>query len=711
MDAKANPLVNTGDAGGDGKLKPGSLDAIKAELRHVVTRAGVDVAHRRRLSERVLYNRRPGKSDDGRKHAEKLGQEAFPFEGASDCDVKLADLLVKEQIRLRMTALKNMTLRGVDARGDGLAGMLAKLGVWMVKNKLNTTWYEEWRRLLRYGLGDSPAVAAMGVFWNESMSITPKTVSIDSLAAEAGQPPEVIESLIFGGDPDSAGNLAALLTVVFPGASPKDLKRAARELATVGETTVNLSEIVESGPRVMADRFMQGIFLPENTARYTNPRYTFSVEWLSEVELRERIHTEDYDEDAVEETLKYEGINFLPLLLNQSVLRGVNATWQGVTDLNAYRGLYQVITCWYRASNDAGVPAMYRVVLNGSASLPLKDRTLSPYDHGCTPFVFFAHEALSNRAWDSRSIPELVMTEQYTLKLHTDAINDNAQLASLPPIKRPAKSADVRMTLQPLGEILEMRPGEISWMTPPEFPSAAKQVVKDTMDRVNEYFARPVEGVSARMMNDYAQEAVDGFMPCVAEVMHLLVANGIQFMSADELERIVPGLGAYAGMDARELRGRYDFVVSFDARTLDIDWLKTMGDLIGNYVLSWDTLNVVDRGELVRWFVGKIDTDALPFISTNEAAAAHELKDEDANFAFISAGGEPPMMASGQNFAARYQRLLQDVQKNPESVAAWPEKNREVLAARLEHLKFQSEQAQNAQIGRVGAEPVLQAGR
>lgn len=701
----ASPLVRTGDKGGDGKLKDGQLDKFKAELRHIVTRAGSSVVSRRRAAEAVRFCRWEGQSADGRKHKDNLKEEAFPWEGASDAVIRLADMVVNENKRIGLTAIRNFGLRGVDAASDGTAGRMTRLANWLIKNRLTQTWHDEWERVLEHGIADSPAVAAMGVFWEQRTMLVDRTITIEDVVGVVQGDVARAQALIY--DPTAEADALALLAVLLPGADAGALKKALAALATEGSASVTVPELVASVPCIQAMRYMDDVFNPENTTRFDAARMNFHREWLSEVQLEERVLNQGYDAKAVKQVLEHEGRTFLPLIADRTRLASVNATWRGVVDAEAYRGLYEIITAYYYAVNNEGIPALYTVVFHGSVDTPVRERELCPYAHGKYPFAFYTYERISARAWESRGIPELVSTDQFTIKLHTDAINDNATIASNPPVKRPENREDFRLIIQPFGEVFENRPGEISYMTGPAYPATAQNAAKDALARVSSYFGRPVEGVTPQQVVGYAQGFVDRFLPTVAEVIHQLVANACQFMSAEELERIVPGLGAYAGMDPRELRGRYDFIVSFDARTLDIEWLKTLGELFGKYVLAWDTLSTVDRGKAVSWFAAKLDSDTLDFIRPSETAAIDELKDEDANFAFIAAGGEPPMVDSGQNFAARAQRLEMNVMKNPESVASWPPKNREVLQARLEHLHFMAEQQENADIGRKGAEPVL----
>lgn len=703
-----SPLARTGDAGGRAELAAGQLDAIKAELRHQVSRFGSGVALRRAASENILYCRWDGDSPDGRKYSENLGEQAMPFDGASDAKVRMADLILREHKRMALAAIKNPSVRGISAAGDEEAGLLAKLAEWLVRNKLTRRWSQEWEKVVHYALADSPAVAAMGVFWENEISLVERPVSLESIAeaaAQAGDPdPMLFAQRLVLVEEDK--NARAYLAALFPGADSAALKKALNDLRSGGSATLLVPEVADNRPCPLALRFGDDVVVPENTADFERPRYLYHFEWLSQVDLEERVLTQGYSRAAVDLVLEHEGVTFRPGMAINRVSR-LGPEWAGFTDTDQFRGLYEVITVWYRAVNEAGVPCLYSVVMHGSVPDPVRDREPSPYAHGRMPFAFYAHEHLSRRAWESRGIPELVVTDQYTVKLHADLVNDSAQLTTIPPIMKPANRPDLSVNLSPLGENTYMRGDEIKPLTLAGYPSTALTAGKETWKRVNEYFGRPVEGVAPQIVTGYAQGFIDNFLPTVEEALHQMVALALQYMGADELERIAIGLGRFAGMDPRELRGRYNFVVTFDARTLDANWLATLGELFGKYVLSWDTLSSVERDKAVRWFSAKLDPDTLQFIRPVESATRDELKDEDNNFAFIAAGGEPEMVGAGQNYAARFQRLLANATRNPEAVASWPETNRAVLNARLEHLRFMQQQGQNADIGRVGAKPAL----
>ena len=77
------------------------------------------------------------------------------------------------------------------------------------------------------------------------------------------------------------------------------------------------------------------------------------------------------------------------------------------------------------------------------------------------------------------------------------------------------------------------------------------------------------------------------------------------------------------------------------------------------------------------------------------------------NFAKIAAGVEPPMLEEGQNHQLRLQTLQQIGEKNPAAMERMEQDSQAILEARMKHLGFMVQQGQNAETGRVGAQPAL----
>ena len=59
-----------------------------------------------------------GQSEDGRKHREALGREAFPWEGAADTRVRTVDEICNEQAMLMFQAFSRSRIQATGINSD-----------------------------------------------------------------------------------------------------------------------------------------------------------------------------------------------------------------------------------------------------------------------------------------------------------------------------------------------------------------------------------------------------------------------------------------------------------------------------------------------------------------------------------------------------------------------------------------------------------------
>lgn len=703
-------IHETGDAGGGASVSEEDLKLLKSEMQEVVGSEAFDVLRRRRMAEDTLLCRWAGQSDDGRKWAELLGSEALPFEGASDARIRMADRVARAHRRLLLTALARMS---VAATGDDAsqAARMESLLRWLVKNRMSGVWRREWSRMIQWMLTDSPAVGVMGVYWERKRALVEKVLDLRALTereaelsgAVAEQVVGPVTELIFRGAEAEAVDWVMSLYVGVRKESARKFLRAIRLNPDVGASLV-VTEVTENRPIVCAHRLFEDVFFPLNTQDLQRARAIFRREWLSETELIEREGTMGYDPEWIAEVRKHEGASTLTLTDRSTM--GSEALAAGRT-VNLRRGLYEVITAYYRAVNDDGVPAIYMVTLHGSVDFAAKDREILSYAHGKYPFVAFPRETLGDLLVDARGIPELAMTDQRALKQLHDMVNDHAQLTTVPPMTVSANRPDFKLAIAPLGKLREYRQGELKYLPPPAYPATNDSQRRDIEKRTNEYFGIPAEGVSQEDVSEERQVIVDDFLDGAAEVVMQMLQLAQQYLSDEEVARVSGEDGTPIAQTTEAIRGRFDMEVSFDARTLNLEWLQATGDMWLKFIVNIDKEGVVDTSGWARAFAGQINPWFAKYVRPAESAARSESDDEDANFAKISAGVEPPMLTKGQNFRLRLNRLTQIVERNPGSMNQMGPVERQILDARFKHLEGQVQQEKNAQTGRLMAEPVL----
>ncbi len=707
-----NLLHGTGDAGGTAPVRDEQLENLKAEMLSIVSLGSGLLWDRRRFADNTLACHWEGQSPDGRKRRGALGAEPFPFDGASDMRIRMADMLVNEAVDLGMEAVSGMSIRGVEGSDDGLAARMERLAAWVVENKLGDTWSDEWRLFLRWLYADAPGRAVFGVYWERRTALVPRVITSEHLLAaeyeanggHADAAAQTVRAMLF----DEAAESAAVewLSGHLEGVRPKALRRALRALRLGESPEVAVPEVVENRPVVRAHRLYEEIFLPLNTTHLQDARVIFLREWLTRVQLEEREHTMGYRRSFIDKALEHEGVSHLGILAPGVAPASDSTGWAGTADPLARKGLFEVVTAYFRTANDDGYPAVYHVAFHGSVDEAAHDREILPFDHGKYPFAWAACEQTSRGLLAPRGIPELVITDQYALKLLNDSFNDHTSIATAPPVKVPAGRPDVRLSWGPYSKIREWRAGEISFMSPGAYPVGNDKHRDDIHRRVGEYFGRP--GSADPFIVQSRSRARAAVVTTVArEVLLQMLALCQQYFTDEDLARVTGRGRTPVTFSRADIRGRYDLRVSFDSRTSNLEWVRTVGELVGKYLLPLDTVGVFDRPWLIEYLSGMIDPALLGGVRSVQDALRSELADEDSNLTKISNGIEPEMLLDGQNFAARLERLMDNLRKNPAIAAKMDDTSRAILEERIKHLSGQVKQRENALTGKRMAEPVL----
>lgn len=711
---------------GDGEdVSAEELQAVIDEARETAKSASMTIRERRERSEATRFNVWEGQSPDGRKHSEAQDDKpAFPFEGASDARVRLADQVVNERVLILVAAaLRNLPrVRGLDLEGEALGHKLTTLLRWVIRNQLGAEYLREVTKVAQYQEGDSPGAAMMGVWWEREEALEKRTVSLEDLRQlllqEMGMDPATfaqLEAQLM--NPDQDAETAQALQQLASHLSTKTAKRIVKDLREKGQSSFPYLYVKKDGPAVCGYRLFQDAWLPANTLRdLQRARCLFLVEWVDEVELWSRTATGEgngYTESFVEEVLKHEGQSGFRWDQTAYSMAAVDtAAPQGRQFPEERRGLFEIVTVLYRAVDEDRVPGTYYFPFHFNVPEEAgHEKRLIDYAHGKYPGVMFTREILTDRLVDSRGVPELVATEQFSLKLLTDSYNDYVSLATVPPVRVPRRRAKLALVLGPLKLIKEDRPGEISYMPPPAEVQGNEKEREEVRRRVDEYFGRMSDKILPTLMQLHQTGMVQQFLGSMTEVVTQILQLCQQYLPDELVTKITGDDGIPIAHTREEIQGKFSVELSFDPRDLDMSYLKELMGLMVE-VLQMDTLSTIQRDQLVqRLFMAINPTLASGTLRPVQAAQEDEVKDESVNFARIAAGDEPEMVAGGLNFGLRLQTLQQIMQKNPEAYSKLNDMSKQILEARMKYLANQVQQQKNAQIGRQVGQPVLgQAG-
>jgi hypothetical protein len=216
--------------------------------------------------------------------------------------------------------------------------------------------------------------------------------------------------------------------------------------------------------------------------------------------------------------------------------------------------------------------------------------------------------------------------------------------------------------------------------------------------------------VEPQLTQLHQQDLTDGWLLECQQVVSMVVQLCRQYMTDEQVTRIVGDLPSPWQTSRSEIEGAYDFSIEFDARDLNPDLLKAKMAMVQE-VIQLDRFGQIDFSKLVPYLFRAVDPNmAKAVLQPMSQATQSQISDEQTALTQMVTGIEPPLTPSpGMNYQLRLQTLQQAIQANPElqqMIAARP-----ILAKmvenRIKFLQFQQQQIGNAQIGRVGTAPVL----
>jgi hypothetical protein len=639
----------------------------------------------------------PGQSEDGRKHAGAMGRQPWPWDGAADTRVRLADNIIRDHCAILTNAFfkSRVQIQPVESMDIDKRTAAEAVLKWLLFQHC----LDDLRREVRLAaeFRETYGLAIMAVDWQQTTRTEIKRFTIEEaqMMVQESQDPNLAALLEIVMDPLQEETAAELLGQVVPELGKVSKVRALRDK---GEVEWESPYIFESKPVWTALEAWEDVIFPIQTFSLQRAAFVARRELLNEVELRERAAVEGWDEDWVEEAVKHKGqLKRIHLNLHR-------------TDQFLFEQLRDLIEIWhvFRKENDPKTDAIR--VTRSVISYHIPDKAavheLLPYAHGMYPFVEMPRERSTRPLLESRGIPELVQTAQEEIKIQRDYRADRASISILPPVRVPANRGKFDLVLGPGVQVPERRPGEIGWMDPPRPDAGSIEVENATRFDVNNYFGRMADGVPPQMSMIHTQEMIDSYLLdmklCVIQTMALAQ----QYMTPEEVSRVTGNASLAFSASPQDIRGRFDITAEFDARLLDSEALGAKLDYLAKVLVPLDSFGVIDRAGLVKYMFQAVDPNmASMLVQDIGAATQQEIEDEQGAFAKIAAGTEPPMKEGGQNAQVRLQTLQQIIQSNPAVSQRYQQDEifRRMLDARMQAFQFQLQQSRKTPSSAVSA--------
>ena len=626
-----------------------------------------------------------GKSRDHRKH----GADAFPWEGAADMEAHTIDERITRLVSLFMSSLNRSNVRAFPVESTDIprSKVVSSFLKWMVSSGYIPRFKKEMELGANYLLERGILITYVG--WHREDRRFLQRLDLNQIAQIA---PEVVE-LIAGGENDD--ELVALLEATFPGVTKKRAKKALKDLRKTGEAELPIVRRQVDAPEVKTLAPDGDFFFPPYVTDPQRAPYCFWKTYYTAQELENKVITDGWDEDFVETMIdKYRGVNIDSIEREQEGRRSTS-----LTD-NAYEAneLIEIVYGYQRLIDpEDGSEGIYCTVFHKEYSEGYaKFELLNGYED--YPVVVTKLSEDSKRLYDTQTIPDILRGIQNQVKVERDSRIDRNSLATLPPILHPVGQAPTDWG--PGRMIPYRRKGDLDFAPTPPSPVGSIEIEK-TMEAQADRLCGLDE--TSQISQVRKQFLVDKFLQHSAEVLQMCY-KCFQRFGPDSVFFRVTGSPDPVAFNKGNPDENYDIMISYDVLNSDPETQeKKLQQMVA--LTQLDRSGRINIDSLLDAAANSIDPVlADRVLQPTEAAQEQVVRQVTDDLAKIFAGIEMPARPNGAQIALT---VIQQYASQPD--VAQRLQSDEAFAARLEkyagQYTFQMQQAQNAQIGRVGTEP------
>lgn len=665
----------------------------------------------------------PGQSADGKRHVPRQGETTvFPWKGAADSRVHLADLYVNANAAMRMAVWRKnqIHVRGTESTDDAWSRRLTQLLRWMRYTQIKE-YANEARHLAN--LLEERGAGVMGVWWVqqhqmgynrlEMSDIT--ELAVQGAAAAENRQPSVVpgipnSSLVdlpaMVADPTREDEVLEVASALYPQTPVSTLRRELKVLREGGVAKIPIPYTRKNRPVVCAMALNEDVFLPPEATDLGES--CTSVHWVERVSremLLERVRTMGWDKGWVHAVVSSQPST--PLVEQRR--RKTRSPHLGLLSNAHPNALLEVVHTYRRQINEDGVPGITYTCWHPSVKIQDKDgksyayHGLLGYDHGEYPFVLFVRERKSRLADESRGTPEITRTWQDGIKAEWDGRRDRNSLALLPPSFYPPGG---RIPVWgPGAQVATPSPDRYGFFQGPAWDPGSREMSATILAFADRYMGRVLpDGSNAQEAQWMQQDTADTWMEGLARVDEQILALCQQFLPEEIAFRVV---GSESGRVVRatrsEIQGSFDIAITYALENLIPDTIKQKIEVIIQS-LQLDDGGMVNRAKVLEYLYSLVDSSLGEMVlRPEEEGHAMEVEDEANVFARLYAG-VPVDVKPKQAHAARLQWLQNMLAQNVAAQQRYgsDEQFRALVDQRMKQLEFQVQQRQNAQIGRLG---------
>jgi hypothetical protein len=632
----------------------------------------------------------PGKSRDLRKH----GADAFPWEGASDMESHVIDERITRLVSLFMASLSRANIRAfpVEVQDVARSKVVSNFLKWMISSGYISRFNREMELGANYLLERGLLISYVG--WHSEDRKFLQRLDLNQISQVS---PELAEMILSGQNEDQ---MVAMLQQTFDGVTVKRAKNALAELADVGSAELPVVRRQVNAPEVKTLAPDGDFIFPPYVTDPQRAPYCFWKTYYTAQELENKIATDGWDENFVELVIdKYRGVNIDSIEREQEGRRSLS-----LTD-NAYEAeeLIEIVYGFQRlVDKEDGSEGIYCTVFHkefsGDGDVPgfAKFELLNGYED--YPVVVTKLSEDSKRLYDTMTVPSLLKGIQQQVKIERDSRIDRNSLATVPPILHPVGQAPTDWG--PGRYVPYRRKGDIDFGPTPAYNQGSLEMEK-TMEQQADRLVGLDETSSISQIRK--QFLVDKFLSHSAEVISQCY-RCFQRFGPDQIFFRVTGVPDPQMFNKGNADENFDVTISYDVLNTDPEKQENkLNQMVS--LLQLDRNGRINVDNLLTLIAGSVDPVlADGVLEPVEVAQEKLLKDITDDLSKIYAGIEVPARPSGAQAALQVVQQYsqqQDIQQRLQED--------EAFAARLQkyagQYQFAMQQAQNAQIGRIGTQP------
>jgi len=632
----------------------------------------------------------PGKSRDLRKH----GADAFPWEGASDMEAHVIDERITRLVSLFMASLNRANIRAFPVEVQDLARskVVSNFLKWMISSGYISRFNREMELGANYLLERGILISYVG--WHSEDRKFLQRLDINQIGQVN---PQLAQLIIDGQNEDQ---VISLLQKSFNGVTVKRAKKALAELASVGSAELPIVRRQVNAPDVKTLAPDGDFIFPPYVTDPQRAPYCFWKTYYTPQELENKVITDGWDESFVDLVIdRYRGVNIDSIEREQEGRRSLS-----LTD-NAYEAeeLIELVYGFQRLiDKEDGSEGIYCTVFHkefsGNGDVPgyAKFELLNGYED--YPVVVTRLSEDSKRLYDTMTVPNLLRGIQQQVKIERDSRIDRNSLATVPPILHPVGQAPTDWG--PGRYVPYRRKGDIDYGPTPTYNQGSLEMEK-TMEQQADRLVGLDEGSPSSQIRK--QFLIDKFLSHSAEVVSQCY-RCFQRFGPDQIFFRVTGVPDPQMFNKGNADENFDVTISYDVLNTDPEKQENkLNQMVS--LLQLDRNGRINVDNLLTLIAGSVDPVlADGVLEPVEVAQEKLLKDITDDLSKIYAGIEVPARPSGAQAALQVIQQYsqqQDIQQRLQED--------EAFAARLQkyagQYQFAVQQAQNAQIGRVGTAP------